>query len=295
MKTINIYLLSLLCSIILSSCSGLSTPEETVKTYLTTIMKEYEKKEYFESKEILTMYCNERKPITEDDGADYNTVINNICVRHNAKSFEIIATGFSENREAALVQVAINRQDDNYVIETIFLSKVENKWLIDLFTKDNTEFYQANNNLKEILENRENKESKANDGEPKMKEEKPIAKEEPKAKEEEPKANGGENFDSFIKKFATNYEFQLSRINFPVGYEVLISEDGSEEKIKLTKNKWNKNKFSDFMTTYFSPKKDNDEKYTYSWDSDGGAAGGTAIFTLKNNKWYLTDYSSFSL
>ncbi|MFI3294653.1 MAG: hypothetical protein R3Y19_01385 [Rikenellaceae bacterium] len=267
MKTKFNYFLSLLLCLFFCSCSSLGSPEESVTTFLTTIQKAHSQQKPCDTKEILAMHCNERKSI-ELGSSDAESIMKSTSSSFSCGTFEILSTAFSDDGNAALVEVKMTRSDDETVVRTkeIFLSKVGSQWLIDLYTTNNQEYYQASKNLKKAAQ------------------EKAAA---------ELASKPDEDFDAFIKKFTEDFKFQCTRIVFPVGYSVSVWEDG-EEKTELNKKNWNQLKFSKDLLMHASSVKDDKGNMTYSWESDGGMAGGSATFSLNEKEWYMTNYSSFS-
>ncbi len=104
-----------------------------------------------------------------------------------------------------------------------------------------------------------------------------------------------EDFSVFIKKFAKDYAFQLTRITFPFGGSVYIDEAGNEEKTPYTKESWNKNRFDEWLLGVAKLTTEKDGSKKYEWITDGGACGGTAKFSLKDGKWRLVDYTSWCI
>ena len=109
----------------------------------------------------------------------------------------------------------------------------------------------------------------------------------------------GENFDSFLKKFTSSAEFQLSRIKFPLATPIfLIDEDETEKEVPFAEAEWpllsaKDLEVSKITTTdgvYFGrfavKEKDHVE---YESGLEESELDLNVIFDLIDGKWYVTD------
>lgn len=96
-----------------------------------------------------------------------------------------------------------------------------------------------------------------------------------------------ESFDTFITKFFSDAEFQLTRVIFPVGEYFDFSKG---KKVPYTKDDWEKQeRYKNIYTNEYDPyEKNSDTSYSLSLEMDGGATLKTFTFNLgEDGKWYL--------
>jgi len=96
-----------------------------------------------------------------------------------------------------------------------------------------------------------------------------------------------EDLEDFLKKFSSNKEFQLSRIQFPLKNKVYNIDTGQLEVLFILKADW---KFSDFNNKLYSKKvkKENAKKFILNIQIAETGVYVDYIFELINGEWSLT-------
>lgn len=107
------------------------------------------------------------------------------------------------------------------------------------------------------------------------------------------------SFDSFLKKFTSSAEFQLSRIKFPLATPIfLIDENENEKEVPFTEAEWPLLTAKDFEVSKISTtdgvyfgrfavkEKDHVE---YEAGLEESELDLNVIFDLIDGKWYVTD------
>lgn len=96
-----------------------------------------------------------------------------------------------------------------------------------------------------------------------------------------------ENFESFLKKFSSDKDFQFSRIQFPVNNKVYNTDTGQFENLFIPKADWT---FSNFNNKLYSKKvtEENAKKFILNIQIDDTGVHIDYIFELINGEWFLT-------
>lgn len=103
------------------------------------------------------------------------------------------------------------------------------------------------------------------------------------------------NFHSFLVKFSTNEEFQLTRIDFPFNAKILDIED-NEKNIIITKDEWHHENLIDTSNietrefdSYSQSLELNDSTATIELRGIDNGIRVDYNFQLRNGRWYLTN------
>lgn len=96
-----------------------------------------------------------------------------------------------------------------------------------------------------------------------------------------------EDFESFLKKFSSDKDFQFSRVRFPVHNKVYNTDTGQFENLFIPKADW---QFSTFNNKLYSKKvtKENAKKFILNIQIDDTGVHVDYIFELINGEWFLT-------
>ncbi len=112
------------------------------------------------------------------------------------------------------------------------------------------------------------------------------------------------DFDSFLKKFTANAEFQYSRVRFPLKTPIyLLKEDDTEEEVPFAEGEWvllgaddlkeyKKTTSHGILFGQFSVKEENHVEYEAGLEES--ELDLSVVFDRIDGKWYVTDcYNSW--